>query len=220
MNTYQFESDTVHMKNLKVLIASMLKRVLVALNYSTKESRSEQSILQVPYAYQRFVYNYENLGPVLQNSLIESAELLGVFTNKLVLELFYLYLKGACLLEVQRVEYTADQITEVRNALYFIQCLDPEVIIEQLENSGMFRKFREPILMIEEMLNNDLDLMRGRVYIYSDGTVIEREEIVALFMCVNSMYINYAFNHILELKPELLVNINSLYYILEISKNK
>lgn len=127
-------------------------------------------------------------------------------------------MKAECSQEIQWVDYSFSQVAEVRDALRSIIQTDQEIITEYLEDSGMFRKFSYPILMIEDMLNNDVEQIRDRVYIYLDGTVIEKEEVVALFCCVSGLYVNYAFKHLLESKPELTVLLNALYGSLELIK--
>ena len=156
MTSYQFNSDTVQMKNLIILLLAKASRALQNIFFKM-ESRTDTSALQAPYAYRRFVYNYENLGPSLNNCLTNSADILSVFTQKLVLEFFYHFMKAECLLEVQWVDYSFSQVAEVRDALRSIMITDQEVIIEYLEDSGMFRKFCYPVLMIEDMLNNDVE---------------------------------------------------------------
>ena len=202
------------------MLLAKVSRALQNLNF-IKESRTDlnQSVLQAPYAYQRFTYNYENLGIKHNKDLIVCVELLSVFTQRLVLEFFYHFMKAECLLEIQKVNYSPDQIVEVRNALYSFIQTDQEVIIEQLESSGMFRKFSLQILMIEDMINNDVELVRDRIYIYQDGTVIEKEKVVALWMCVNGMYISHTFKYLLDRKPELIVMLNNLYGTLVLTKN-
>lgn len=135
-------------------------------------------------------------------------------------------MKAECSQEIQWVDYSFSQVAEVRDALRSIIQTDQEIITEYLEDSGMFRKFSYPILMIEDMLNNDVEQIRDRVYLffiiiknkYLDGTVIEKEEVVALFCCVSGLYVNYAFKHLLESKPELTVLLNALYGSLELIK--
>ena len=217
MTKYPFDSDTVQMKNLIILLLAKASRALQNIFFKM-ESRTDTSVLQAPYAYRRFVYNYENLGPSLNNSLTDSVDILSVFTQKLVLEFFYHFMKAECSQEIQWVNYSFNQVADVRDALRSIIQTDQEIIIEYLEDSGMFRKFSQPVLMIEDMLNNDVELIRDRVYIYIDGTVIEKEKVVELWACVSGLYINYAFKHLLESKPELTVLLNALYGSLELIK--
>lgn len=205
------------MKNLIILLLTKVSRAFKIVFYR-QESRTDKSVLQAPYAYRRFVYNYENLGPSLNNRLINSADILSVFTQKLVLEFFYYFMKAECSQEIQWVNYSFSQVAEVRDALRSIIQTDQEIIIEYLEESGMFRKFSNPILMIEDMLNNGVELVRDRTYIYLNGDVTEKEEVVDLWACVSGLYINYAFKHLLESKPELTILLNALYGSLELIK--
>lgn len=63
------------MKNLINLLLAKVSRAFK--NISLKmESRTDTSVLLAPYAYRRFVYNYENLGPSLNNRLTSSVDIL------------------------------------------------------------------------------------------------------------------------------------------------
>lgn len=169
------------MKNLIILLLAKASRALQNIFFKM-ESRTDTSVLQAPYAYRRFVYNYENLGPSLNNSLTDSVDILSVFTQKLVLEFFYHFMKAECLLEVQWVDYSISQVTEVRDALRSIIQTDEEIIIEYLEDSGMFRKFSQPVLMIEDMLKCRADKGQS-LYLFKWGCNRKRRSSKTVGLC-------------------------------------